>query len=905
MTLFTARTPRAPEEQRRRRYGAGRSALLALFFASTLTHGAAADEKDVLRATLPNGLRVILVRNTLAPVVATVMNYLVGADETPPGFPGMAHAQEHMMFRGSPGLSTDQLADIGSLMGGRFNAATRQTATQYFFTVPASALDVALHVEAIRMQGVLDTESGWAQERGAIEQEVAQDLSDPRYVLLTKLRAVMFEGTPYAQDALGTRPSFDRTTGAMLRAFHDRWYAPNNAILVITGDIDLGTTLAEVKRLFGAIPRKKLPARPKVELGPVKAQSLQLDTDLPYSLYVIALRLPGLEDPDYPAAEVLADILSSHRGALYELVPKGAALYADFLADPLPKAGLGYAVLAFPAGGDVTALAQQAQSILASIAKDGVSAELVAAAKLQERRTAELQKNDIEGLATVWSEAVAINGLTTPDQDLERIEKVSVADVNRVAQKYLDLDHAVTAVLTPQGSGKAVASGGGFGGQESIPLGEGKPTPLPKWAETALGRLAVPDTTLHPVVTTLPNGLRLIVQPEDVSDTVSVYGHIQNRAELEVPEGKEGLSEVLDQLFSYGSATLDRLAFERALDDAGAEETAGTDFSLKVLAEHFDRGVELLAENEIHPALPAEAFAIVQRQVAETVAGRLESADYLAQQALRAQLFPKGDPTLREARPETIDRVTLEDVRDYHTNAFRPDLTTIIVVGKVTPDEAQAVIQRHFGGWENTGEKPQTLLPPVPQSLPGASEVPDKSRVQNDVVLAETLGLVRSDPDYYALTLGNAVLGGTFYATRLSRDLRMKTGLVYSVTSYFDVKRTRGIYLLEYACDPQNVSRVRDIVVRELRAMQQTPVSQRELRRAKAFLLREMPLQEASVEEIALETLQRTALELPIDEPRIAAERYLALSPAEVQAAFAKWLRPDGLAQVTEGPHPQ
>ena len=889
---------------RGRRGSAFLAIALALLVGATLARPAAAEEKDVLRATLSNGLRVILVRNTLAPVVTTVVNYLVGADETPPGFPGMAHAQEHMMFRGGPGLSADQLADIGSLMGGRFFAARRQTATQYFFTVPASALDVALHIEAIRMRGVFDAESAWAKERGAIEQEVAQDLSDPRYVLLTKLRAQMFQGTPYAHDALGTRPSFDHTTGAMLHAFYDRWYAPNNAILVIAGDLDLEATLREVKQLFGPIPPKAVPARPKVELQPVAAQSLKLETDLPYALYVIALRLPGFESPDYPAAELLADVLSSHRGELYGLVPRGLALYADFLADPLPKAGLGYAVLAFPAGGDVTALAQQARSVLEGIAGNGVSPELVAAAKLQERRMAELQKNDIEGLATVWSEAVAIDGLTSPDQDLERVEKVTVEDVNRVAKQYLDLDHAVTAVLRPQGSGKAVASSG-FGRQESIALGETKPTALPKWAATALGRPSVPRSTVHPVVSTLENGLTLIVQPEDVSDTVSVYGHIQNRPELEVPKGQEGLSELLDQLLPYGTQALDRVAFQRALDDIGAEETAGPDFSLKVLAENFDRGVALLAENELHPRLPAEAFATVKRQVAETVAGRLESADYLAQRALRAELYPKGDPTLREARPETVDRLTLEDVRDYHRTAFRPDLTTIMVIGKVTLEEAKAVISRHFGAWEAAGEKPQTLLPPVAANPPGASAVPDKSRVQDDVVLAETLGLVRSDPDYYALELGNAVLGGTFYATRLSRDLRMNAGLVYSVTSYFDVRRTRGVYFVQYACDPQNVSRVRDIVMRELTAMRQTPVTARELRRAKAFLLRQMPLEEASVDEIAQHTLERASLDLPLDEATIAAERYLALGPAEVQAAFAKWVRPDGLAEVSEGPRPQ
>src|SRR5262245_58284075 len=188
---------------------------------------------DVTRATLDNGLRVVIVRDPLAPVVTVMQNYLVGASETPPGFPGMAHAQEHMAFRGCADVSADQIAAIFAQLGGSNNADTQQTITQYFATVPSADLDVALRVDAACMRDMLDSDAEWKQEKGAIQQEVARDLSEPTYKFITRLNQVMFAGTPYAHDALGTRESFEKTTGAMLKAFYRQWYAPNNEILVI------------------------------------------------------------------------------------------------------------------------------------------------------------------------------------------------------------------------------------------------------------------------------------------------------------------------------------------------------------------------------------------------------------------------------------------------------------------------------------------------------------------------------------------------------------------------------------------------------------------------------------------------------------------------------------------------
>jgi len=163
--------------------------------------------QEVTRATLSNGLRVVIVRDPIAPVVTVEDNILAGGDETPDGFPGTAHAQEHMLFRGCEGLTGSQISAIYAQLGGVNNADTQQTVTQYYATVPSEDLDVVLRVDASCLGNAQDSESEWQQERGAIEQEVSRDLSNATYKFITRLNEDMFAGTPYAHDALGTKPS--------------------------------------------------------------------------------------------------------------------------------------------------------------------------------------------------------------------------------------------------------------------------------------------------------------------------------------------------------------------------------------------------------------------------------------------------------------------------------------------------------------------------------------------------------------------------------------------------------------------------------------------------------------------------------------------------------------------------
>ena len=878
--------------------------VLICFFTSQAATNEISTGEGVSRTTLTNGLQVIIVPNRLAPVVTTMINYRVGSDECPAGFPGTAHAMEHMMFRGSPGLSADQLAAISAAMGGDDNADTQQAVTQYFFTTPVENLDVALRIEATRMRDLLANEKLWDKERGAIEQEVAQDLSNPQYVFYMQLMAAMFQGSPYEHDPLGTRPSFDKTTDADLRKFHNIWYVPNNVILVVVGDVEPRQVLEQVKKIFSDIPPGKLPARPEYNFQTVKPDTMKLDTDLPYGMTAITFRFPGADNPDFAAVQILSDALSSQRGKLYGLVPQGNALFAEFAYDTLPKSGLGYAIAGFPAGADSTNLLEQVRNILTAEITNGVSAELVEAAKRREIASAELQKNSVQGLASAWSQAVAVEGRQSPDDDINAIRRVTVTDVNRVAKAYLDFDHAISAILTPQPSDKPISSKS-FGGQESFAPSKNTNVKLPSWAKKITEQLEIPVSTLNPFVTNLPNGIRLIVQPETISDMVSVYGRVKNNPKVEMPEGKDGVDKALDQLFSYGTKSLDRLAFHKALDDIGAIESAGADFTLQISTDQFERGVQLLADNELSPALPEKDFKIIQPQLAASVAGELQSPDHIAGHALTAALFPKQDPARRETTPASVKSLTIQDVQNYYQYAFRPDLTTLVVIGNVTPENAVAVVSKYFGDWKAEGPKPNTLFPPAPANSVSVTHVPDSSRVQDKITLAETLSLTRTNADYYALQLGNHVLGGGFYATRLYRDLREKSGLVYFVDSSFNVGLTRGVYQVEYACDPPNVSKARAVILSNLKDMQTKKVTSRELHQAKLMMLRDIPLAESSVDYLARGWLSRSMLGLPLDEPVRAARIYVKLDAKAVQTVFAKWLRTGDLVQVTQGPVPQ
>jgi zinc protease len=228
-----------------------------------------------------------------------------------------------------------------------------------------------------------------------------------------------------------------------------------------------------------------------------------------------------------------------------------------------------------------------------------------------------------------------------------------------------------------------------------------------------------------------------------------------------------------------------------------------------------------------------------------------------------------------------------------------------VVIGDVTPEEAKTVIEKWFGDWKAIGPKPDTTLPPVAINKPSAVNVADPEAIQDSVTLAEQMNLNRFDPDYYPLQLGDHVLGGGFYATRLYHDLRQTTGYVYTVDVGLSASETRATYSVFYGCDPENVSKARALIQRDLEEMRIQAVSPTELQQAKALLLTQVPLSESSEDAVARGLLGRAVIGLPLDEPIKAAKRYFELNADDVKAAFAKYVNPGDFVQVVRGPAPR
>src|ERR1700688_329861 len=353
--------------------------------------------------TLANGMRVVVLEDHAAPVVQVHTWYRFGAAYETPGKTGLAHALEHMMFRGTHALSSSGLDDWGARLSATVNAQTTNEYTRYDLTLPADRVDAALHLEADRMHGLKLDAADWEKERGAVLQEWAQDYSNPLFQLGTGLQEKLYPDSPLGKSALGTRADIEHASVTDLRAYYRTWYVPNNATVVVTGDVDPQAVFASARRWFAPLASRPVPAvtlrRPTAATGVVP----RLKADYPFTVVDLAYAAPpssGATEAESLRAVIALIAMQNARGPFrHELVDSGLTL--GFGMQPALERDVAtfHAFLIVAPGHSAEAAAKTFRATIAATLARGIDPDYIAAAKRSALTGLVYARDSISGLA--------------------------------------------------------------------------------------------------------------------------------------------------------------------------------------------------------------------------------------------------------------------------------------------------------------------------------------------------------------------------------------------------------------------------------------------------------------------------------------------------------------------------
>ncbi len=856
--------------------------------------------------TLPNGLRVVVLEDHAAPVAMISTFYHFGASDETPGKTGLAHALEHMMFRGTTAISSAALDDWGSRLGAQVNAQTTNEYTQYYFVLPADRVDTALHVEADRMRNLKLAPADWDRERGAVLAEWTQDYDNFFFAFGTELQDRLYPGTPYARNALGAYRDVARATVADLRRYYTTYYVPNNAAIVVTGDVDPDDVFASAERWFGPIPARPLPARSRALPKAAHGITLTSQVTFPYPLLDLAYAAPpavGRTQADGLSGAVALNSMANPRGpfraALYD---SGLTLGVSMTAS-LDRHVATYHVFAVVAPGHTVAQVRAAyDKTLAGVLANGIDASFIDATKRRMQNGLISTRDSITGLAQWIGASYAFPGDDDPTTYAAQIDAVTPAGVNAVARRIFAAPNAVATLRKTTADPSKVKPPADLTNAVKDSFGGRKPDGRivePQWLRDDAARPLALHSRVAPELTTFPNGMKLLVQRVPDNSTVFVRGAVAGGALLD-PPGKEGLAGLTSALLGYGSTAYDEAAQNRIADDLGAQIGYGSAFSAHGLARDLPQLIAVLAASIRHPIIPADKFTLLRSQSRAIITQRPLNPGYQAQRAMLAALLPAHDPVLREATVASLDAIGLADVRDFAKTMYRPDLTTLVVVGDVDPAAVKQIVAQSFGDWTSDGPNPLPPLPPLPVRPPVRKLV----EVASDDVAVE-LGSTApafGAPDTDAFIVADALLDDGSFEGRLIKELREKRGLVYSAGTSWNATRERGAYSITFRAAAGKIDQADALVRAELRRLQTEPATEAELRRAETRLSARTVIGEESTATIASDLLTIGTYGLPADYYATLATRYARVTPADVERAARTYFHPDNLVEIRSGP---
>ena len=766
---------------------------------------------DFERYELDNGLDVILHVDRSDPIAAVAMTFHVGSAREVEGKTGFAHLFEHLFFLDSENLGPGGLDRLMNRIGSSTNGSTSNDRTNYYEVVPIDGLEKALWAEADKLGFFINTvsESVVAKEKQVVKNEKRQGVDNQPYGHNDDVidRALYPDGHPYRWQVIGSLEDLDSASLADVVDFHRQWYGPNNATLVVAGDIDVAQTRAWIERYFAEIPAAEMPDTsdpPEVALD----QTVSLfheDTYARVPMLTMAWPTVPLYHPDMYALDVLSALLTDGKATpFYDVLVEEAEVAPDVSAFQR-NAELGgrwsLTVRTYD-GVDLDDAAAAIADAFDRFETEGIPAEEL------ERVKAGYETSFYGGLASVLGKAfqLAEYNILAGDpgfagEDLSRYLGVTEADVMRVYEAYIRGRPHVATSFVPRGELALALEGSSRAGVVEEPIVIGAEEELgaivrgEERTPSAIDRSVEPPFGESPSLTApevwragLDDGVPVLGIEDHEVPLVQFSLRMRGGQLLEEP-GRTGIANLLAESMLAGTARRTPEELEQAIDLLGASigVSAGSQsFSIggSTLARNYDATMALVQEILFEPRFDADEFEISRQRVVNQLRQRSASPAAVAGDVFQRLVY--GEHVLAENRlgeAETIAEVGLDDLRAYHAGALRPGLAAVHVAGAISRDEAIAALDRLATEW--TGEAPS--LPAAPAWDPDRAglyfvDVPGASQ---SVLSIGYLALSETDEAYYPATVMNFRLGGGGFASDLVQVLREQRGYTYGISSGF------------------------------------------------------------------------------------------------------------------------
>jgi len=772
---------------------------------------------------LKNGLDVILHQDKSDPIVAVAIYYHVGSSREVPGKTGFAHLFEHMMFQESENVSQDQFFKNIIATGGTLNGSTNNDRTNYYEVVPKNAVEMVLWMESDRMGFLTNTvtKSALVNQQNVVQNEKRQSVDNAPYGFNQELIAKTLypEGHPYNWTVIGKMEDLANATVEDVKAFHKRFYVPNNATLAIAGDFEIEDMKALVEKYFGEIPSgEKVEIRKPMPVSLAETKKLYHEDNFARAPQ-FTMVFPTVENlnKDAYALTYLAEILSNGKKApLYTVLVKDKKLTSSVRAYNRAQELAGTFMISVSANPG-TSLADVEKAIFEGFdkfEKDGVTENDLNKIKAGYETRYYNSLSSVQGKAFQFAD----NNIFTGDpefykKELKNALSVTIDEVNAAYNTYIKGKNYVATSFVPKGQVNLIAENSVSAGIVEEDLANAAEVTL---AETEIDSIIKTptqfDRSIAPVIgadpeisvpqvwtAALDNGMKIWGIEQNELPLVNYEMVLEGGHLLDKPE-KAGTANLVATLLNAGTKTKTPEELEDAIELLGASIRISGDnenitVSVSAMVKNFEKTIDLVQEMILEPRWDSTEFDLSKTRIINGFNRNKANPTYLANSTFNKLVFGNDNILAVDVsgNESTVPNITIDDLKEYYDNNFSPTIARFLVAGDIKQERVIAAL----AGLNKEWAAKQVAIPKF--SIP---ESPEKSKIyfvdmpgaKQSVIVIGSPAIPRASEDYYPLTVVNYKLGGASLSGIFNTILREEKGFTYGASSSVSGAKNYGIF---------------------------------------------------------------------------------------------------------------